>query len=141
MGQVPLLRRPITRRYPAAEALCAAAFLTVVLWYDLTWTALQFLAVSVSVPLLLFVLLADRVLGWETMGGADIKLFAALGLHFSLALMLMLLIFACVFGILFALAGKKGRGTEFPFGPAIALSAWTTLLIGQPLLNWYLSLF
>lgn len=98
-------------------------------------------AVAVSVPLLLFVLLADHVLGRETMGGADIKLLAALGLHFSPALMLLLLIVACLMGILLALAARAGKGSEVPFGPAIALAAWLTALFGAPLLNWYLSLF
>lgn len=98
-------------------------------------------AVAVALPLLLFVLAADKIMKRETMGGADIKLFFVLGLHFSPLLMLMLLIFACFIGIFFALATQKGRGVAFPFGPAIALAALMVALFGDGLLNWYLSLF
>lgn len=102
--------------------------------------------VAVSLPLLLFVLLADRVAGRETMGGGDIKLFFVLGLHFGPPLTLLLLIFACLFGVLFGLVAQRGRkpgepSRPFPFGPAIAASAWLVALCGAPLLHWYLGLF
>jgi len=91
---------------------------------------------AVAGPLLLLVLLADRVVGRETMGGGDIKLVALLGLHFGPAQTLFLLILACVLGLL---PGRKGG--PFPFGPALSLSAWLTALFGPPLVDWYLSLF
>lgn len=181
---------PISRRYPAAEAVSAVFFVSVLLRWGLTWAALRFLAlgclllvlslvdldiqelpdglllaaalaallrlpaeglsgltgallgaVAVSVPLLVFVLLADRATGRETMGGGDLKLFAALGFHFGPALTLMLLIFSCFAGLAFALLGRRAREEPFPFGPAVALAVWLVLLWGQPLLNWYLGLF
>lgn len=181
---------PISRRYPAAEAVSAVFFASILLRCGLTWACLRFLilgslllvlslvdldvrelpdglllaaagcallrlpaerlpglksaligAVAVSVPLLLLVLLADRVMGRETMGGGDIKLFAVLGLHFGPALTLLLLILSCFTGLLFALLGRLGRGEEFPFGPAVALAAWVTALAGEPVLRWYWGLF
>ena len=98
-------------------------------------------ACAVSVPLLLFVLLADRVAGRETMGGADIKLFFVLGLHFGAARTLLLLIVSCLFGVLFALSSRAGRQKAIPFGPAIAAAAWFVMLFGDSLLAWYLGLF
>lgn len=101
-------------------------------------------AFAVSVPLLLFVLLADKVLGRESMGGGDIKLTAVLGLHFGPALSLLLLIAACVLGLLFALPRNRaadGVSRPFPFGPALGGAAWLTALFGAPILTWYLGLF
>lgn len=180
----------ISRRYPAAEAVSAAFFVSVLLRWGFSWETLRFLALgclllvlslvdldtrelpdglqlaaalcallrfpaegplglwkalqgalAVSVPLLLIVLLADRVMGRETMGGGDIKLFAVLGLHFGPALTLLLLILACFAGLLPALTGRRGKEEPFPFGPSIALAAWMVLLFGEGVLNWYLSLF
>lgn len=102
-------------------------------------------ALAVSVPLLVFVLLADKVMGRETMGGGDIKLLAALGLHFGAANMLLLLIVACILGVLIAYFTKNGEESTLykpiPFGPAIAGAAWVVMLFGSKFLAWYLQLF
>lgn len=97
---------------------------------------------SVSLPLLLTVLLADRVWKRETMGGGDLKLLFMIGLYFNWKLNLLLLIAACVLGLLLALIlGRAKPGTPFPFGPAIAAAAWFVMLFGTQVLNWYLGLF
>lgn len=96
-----------------------------------------------SVPLLLMVLLMDKALGRESMGGGDIKLFFAAGLYISWREALFLLLTACALGIAFALARRKnaGEGGEFPFGPAIAAAAVIAVLWGEGAVAWYLSLF
>ncbi|MDO5445012.1 MAG: prepilin peptidase [Eubacteriales bacterium] len=179
---------PISKRYPLAELILGAYFLSVYLVYGLTFDCLRLIILgclllvcslvdydtmelpdplmaaaalaallrltepggwksaligcfAVSVPLLIVVLIADRILKKESMGGGDIKLLAVLGLHFGPAKTFFLLIIACIIGILAASAAKKGKGTAFPFGPVLALSAWITALIGTPVVNWYLSLF
>lgn len=92
--------------------------------------------------LLLLSLLMDKVLKKESMGGGDIKLMAMLGLYFPIAQCLLLLVFACFFGVLIAVILKKAKpDTAFPFGPALSLSAWITLLFGKSLIFWYLGLF
>ena len=50
---------------------------------------------------------------------------------------------ACVLGLVFAaLRRRRTAGSEpFPFGPAIAAAGAAMLLYGEPLINWYLSLF
>lgn len=102
-------------------------------------------AFAVAGPLLLFVLLADKVAGRETMGGGDIKLIAALGLHFGPAGSLLLLILSSLAGILLSLPRRRHSGDKgpvvIPFGPAIASGAWLVMLSGRPLIAWYLSLF
>ena len=123
----------------AAAALCALLRFPAEGLPGLT-NALLGLA-AVSVPLLILVLLADKVLGRESMGGGDIKLVAVLGLHFGPGQTLFLLILACLLGLLGAVIARKKWGAEFPFGPALILSGWLTALVGEPFVSWYLSLF
>lgn len=86
-------------------------------------------------------LVADKLLGRETMGGGDIKLLALLGLYLGPGGGLLLLILACFVGLFFAVASGAGQGKEFPFGPSIALAAWPALLFSEAVLGWYLGLF
>ena len=99
-------------------------------------------ALAVALPLLGLVLLADRLLGRETMGGGDIKLLFMIGLYFDWRLNLLLLIAACLLGLALAfILGRARPNAPFPFGPALAAAAWLVLLAGQPALDWYLGLF
>ena len=97
--------------------------------------------IAVAAGLLIMVLIFEKVLKREAMGGADIKLVAVLGLHFGLFQTLYLLIVACVVGLLAAVILKKGFGREFPFGPSLAIAAWITILTGPTVVNAYRSLF
>lgn len=101
---------------------------------------------SLAVPLLALVLVMDKVLGRESMGGGDIKLFFAVGLYFSWREALFILILSCLLGI--GLAVGTGKTTDdpenpkaVPFGPAIAAAAALSLLFAEPVTRWYLSLF
>ncbi len=98
-------------------------------------------AAAIGGGVLIVSLIADKVLGRESMGGGDIKLLALLGLYLGPDGGLLLLILACIVGLVLALVMRIGRGREFPFGPAIALAAWPTLLFGGAALSWYWSLF
>ena len=67
---------------------------------------------------------------------------ALLGMFFTIPECLLLVMIACVVGIVMAsILMKVDAETAFPFGPAIAIAAWLTLLVGSPLVNWYLGLF
>ena len=91
---------------------------------------------------LILSLIMDKVLKKDTMGGGDIKLLALLGLYFTIPECFLMLILSCVLGIVIAvLLMKKESDAAFPFGPALSLGAWITLLIGEPLISWYLHLF
>ena len=99
---------------------------------------------SVSLPLFILVLIMDRLLGRASMGGGDIKLLFAVGLYFSWEANLLLILVACVLGIVLSpMLRKKSSDSEdgeaFPFGPAIIASYWFVLLWSEPLLNWYRS--
>ena len=99
------------------------------------------LGLIVAAVLLALVLVMERVLKRDAMGGADIKLVAVFGLHFGALQTLLLLVIACIVGLIGAAAAKKGFGKEFPFGPALATAAWITVLAGPQIINAYLSLF
>lgn len=125
-------------------------------------------AVATGVPLVILVLVMDRVLGRESMGGGDLKLYAVAGLYFGWQRCILLVIVSCVLGIVLGMLGPRpagdaalaaegaddsedgqAAGTEatsrasqpFPFGPAIALACWLTMLFGDAVLGWYLGLF
>lgn len=127
-------------------------------------------ACSVSVPLLVLVLIMDKVLGKETMGGGDIKLLFVIGLYMSWIQMILILFLACILGIMGALIARKSVDHKSPeivsenpeseavknrntkpdnappmesisFGPFIASAAILVFWFGQPLINWYLSFF
>lgn len=99
-------------------------------------------ALAVSLPLLALVLAADKLLGRETMGGGDLKLLFAIGLSFPWQQNLLLLILACLLGLVLGFVLVRARpGVPFPFAPALAGAAWLTMLFGRPVLAWYLSLF
>lgn len=58
----------------------------------------------------------------------------------GLAENLLCLLLACVVGILWGLVRAKRGQQGLPWGPGIALAAWSAALFGQNLIDWYLSL-
>ena len=103
-------------------------------------------AVVFSGCLLGLSLVMDRILGKDSLGGGDIKLFAVIGLYLGFAGTLFATVLACVLGLLFAAVKRRQspdteESAPFPFGPAIALAGALVLLYGEPLIRWYLSLF
>lgn len=129
-----------TMELPDGLLIAAAVFSLLRLTEPGAWKDMLIGLVAVPLPLLGLVLLADKILKKESMGGGDIKLMAVLGLHFGWKLSLLILIFACILGLLAALLTKK-LGKPFPFGPALSAAAWLTALVGSSVLGWYLSLF
>lgn len=116
--------------------------------------------ISISVPILIISLIADKILKKDTMGGGDIKLMAMLGLHLKFPLTLLSLVLSCFIGIFFALGmpllKPKTSTLEInkdkeivdemetgmiPFGPSICVASFITALFGEELLTMYLSLF
>lgn len=93
--------------------------------------------------LLLISLAADKILGKESLGGGDIKLFAVMGLYLGMTASLFALLLSCVLGLVFAFARRtfsRRQDEHFPFGPAIAAASWFMMMYGQPLVDWYLRL-
>ena len=103
-------------------------------WYAL-WHGL-----TLGGAVLLISLFMDKVLKKESMGGGDIKLLFVLGLFLDLPECLLLLVFSCVLGLVMALLLRRSE-KAFPFGPALSAGMLLTLMVGTPIVNWYLGLF
>ena len=106
---------------------------------DAVWEALR--ALIVPVVLLALVLLAEKLLGREVMGGGDIKLLFALALYLSWAQLLLTLLAGCAVGLVFAALARVRHGTAMPFGPFLAAGAVVVVCFADPLIQWYFSLF
>lgn len=107
-----------------------------VLFYVLT-------GIGFCIVMLGMVLIFDKILGKETMGGGDLKLFAVTGLYLGMPAVLFALFFSCVLGLLLGVVRQQfleKKGAPIPFGPAIALASYAMLLYGDGLVNWYLQL-
>lgn len=96
------------------------------------------LASSLGGGLLLLIALVSR----GGMGDGDIKFAAALGMWLSwkCLLLALLLSFVCggIGGLLLVLFKLKSRKDFIPFGPFIALSAFTIMLYGSEIIIWYI---
>ena len=91
---------------------------------------------------LILVVVMEKIMKKDAMGGGDIKLLFMLGIYYSLYLDLLGLLVSCIIGIIFGIIDTKGeRGKIFPFGPSICMGFFIVLLVGEPLLKWYISLF
>lgn len=101
----------------------------------------------IAVPVFVISLIMDKVLGRQSMGGGDIKLFFMVGMYSVWQENVLLVLVACIVGIVFALVGQrvKSSGQEdvraFAFGPAIAVATWLVMLFGDAILIWYAGLF
>ena len=161
-GKCRFCGEKISARYPLTEPLLALAFTAATMEIPDLPLAFGALLWAVCLPLepdplkslmrgflggllpggllLLFVLLMDKLMKRETMGGGDIKLFAMLGLYAGPAADLVLVLASCLLGLVFGRVRAR-RGQPFPFGPAIAAAAVPALLWGPALVEWYLGLF
>lgn len=97
---------------------------------------------AVLLVLLAVVLVMEKIMKTEVMGGGDLKLFAVLGLYFGWQQGIFLVLVSCVLGLAaMALAGRLKKRTQTRFAPILYLSAWLTALAGAPVIEWYLGLF
>lgn len=94
-------------------------------------------AVPAGVMLVLS-LVMDKVLGKESLGGGDIKLFFMTGLYLTPWEALFNVILACFMGLFSAVILRRER---IPFGPSIAAAGMLSILFGGLWVSWYLGLF
>ena len=99
--------------------------------------------VGYGAAMLALVLLFDKILGKESMGGGDLKLFVVMGLYLGVAASLFALFLSCILGLMTGVIqkrNKEGNGSLIPFGPSIALAFYAMLLYGDGLVSWYVGL-
>ena len=128
------------------DQLLIALAVNRVLWFFVGWepwgAALDALkACAVPAVLLALVLLAEKLLDREVMGGGDIKLLFALALYLSWVQLLLTLLAGCVAGLVFAALARRKRGAVMPFGPFLAMGALVVVCFCDPLIQWYFGLF
>ena len=73
--------------------------------------------------------LADRLFGRETLGGGDIRLAAALGLHLGLFPALLMLLAASLLALPEAVLRRLHGEHGFPFAPYLAAAGWVMMLL------------
>lgn len=95
--------------------------------------------------ILLIRFLLKRLLKKQALGMGDVKLLALMGLYLTILPVLFALILACILGLLYYFLFQKRkeaqRGAYFPFGPALSVSFWVMLCVGDPFVKWYLHYF
>lgn len=81
----------------------------------------------------------------EGLGGGDVKMIAALGFVLGYKLTILCIgfsaIFACIYLLIMKIAKKLDTDKPFAFGPFISAAAFASLIFGNYLINFYLSLF
>ena len=110
-------------------------------------------SIGTGIILLIIVLVMDKILQRESMGGGDLKLFSVAALYFGAVQMIFLVIVSCIIGIVVSFvkssskdvkidetAENAGQSQPIPFGPSIAIACMITMLIGTPFTNWYLEM-
>ena len=87
------------------------------------------LALCPAAACLLFVLLMDRLMKKESMGGGDVKLIFLFSLFFSLSGLVLVLALACLIVLAIFLLKRKKPSEPFAFGPALSAAAILLLLL------------
>lgn len=97
-------------------------------------------ALALGGTILIISLVMDKLLKKESLGGGDVKLLALVGLYLGPWNSLMMIILACLIGLMFAIPSRN-PSRQFPFGPAIALATVITALVGDAVIGWYVGLW
>lgn len=110
-------------------------------WEKLAGGLLGGFAIAGGLLILSFVM--DGILGRESLGGGDIKLFFVTGLYLGVAGNLLNLMLSSVLGVVFGLWKRRLGSSEeaIPLAPAIAVSTGICLMMGEGIIGWYLSFF
>lgn len=140
------------KTYEIPDSVHVAAIFWWLVWLPLegdSWTfyALGGIAGGAGIAggLLVLSMIMDRILGKESLGGGDIKLFFVTGLYLGPAGNLFNLMLSCVLGILHGVLlmrlHPETKQPRIPFALATAVSTCFCLLAGDAVIEWYLSLF
>ena len=87
----------------------------------------------VSLPVLLLILLIEKIWKKEALGGGDIKLIFVTGMYMGWEKNLWMLLIACMMGAVVGIVRAREKVTKeeayFPFGPMIALATVFCMLL------------
>ncbi len=86
-----------------------------------------------------------RMTGVDGMGLGDVKMLAMIGAFLGWRQVGVVLFLASLAGALvgvgLAVTGRKSLQARLPFGTFLAVAAYVASLVGEPLLDWYLSMY
>jgi leader peptidase (prepilin peptidase) / N-methyltransferase len=86
-----------------------------------------------------------RYSGQEGMGGGDVKMLAMIGAFLGWKLVLVTLVLSSVagslIGVLVIVVKRGGMKYALPYGTFLALGALVASLVGDQIVNWYVSLY
>jgi leader peptidase (prepilin peptidase)/N-methyltransferase len=86
-----------------------------------------------------------RLRGMEAMGFGDVKMLAMVGAFLGWKLVVVTFVLSSLIGgvaaILLLVSGRTTWTSRIPYGTFLALAAFIAALWGQPLMDWYLSLY
>lgn len=109
------------------------------------FSALAFVGngLSISLPMLILVLIMEKIKKMEVMGGGDIKLLFVMGIYLGWANNLLALFLGCVTAIVvtYIKQKKEDENAYIAFGPFLSTGAVLAVLVGDTIITWYLSLF
>eukprot|EP00112_Aurelia_sp_Birch-Aquarium-sp1_P005473 Seg16217.2 transcript_id=Seg16217.2/GoldUCD/mRNA.D3Y31 product="Type 4 prepilin-like proteins leader peptide-processing enzyme" protein_id=Seg16217.2/GoldUCD/D3Y31 len=83
---------------------------------------------------------SSAVIPREAMGMGDVDLLAVIGACFGAPSLILIVMVACVFGLLWGILNRIGIGNMFPFGPSLIVGAVFWVFWGQETWDWYLNL-
>lgn len=91
---------------------------------------------SISLPLMMLILLIEKIIGKEAMGGGDIKLLFVIGAYLGALQCFAALFFACVAAVIYSVAGSSEQ-RSFPFAPFLTIGSVLASVFGDALLEVY----
>ena len=105
----------------------------------------KLIGLGVGVGIFLIVILIEKLIKKEIMGGGDLKLILVSGLFLGYQLLLLGIflsaLIACLVEIPLSFNKKLRQNHVLPFGPYLVLGFTISLFVGLDILNLYLSLF
>jgi len=99
---------------------------------------------SVSILLFIFAIVGFLIYKTEVLGAGDIKLFIPIGIFLGWRMVIVSFVLSAITGSLFSIAmmmilKRKKIKENIPFGPAIVVGTFITILFGSDILNWYMN--
>ncbi|MGC9260610.1 MAG: prepilin peptidase [Phycisphaerae bacterium] len=83
-------------------------------------------------------ILGTLIMGRVAMGAADAPLMAAIGAVVGAPAIIVVFFLAPILGLIWAVVLKlQGKPNVLPYGPWLSMAAILTLLVGNPIINWY----
>jgi len=120
-------------------AIIPLAIAAIWVWSEVSLLSRGIGFLSISLPMLLAAMAISGAFG-----GGDIKLMAVCGFLLGWQNTILAFFIALLLGggwaIYLMVSGKRKRGQQMVFGPALCVGVFLSILYGNEIVNWYISL-